>query len=131
MVTTACARMRSVKSMTPAPVKSPITMDDLLKVDIRLGTIEAVSEVENSDKLVRLTVDFGDHKRIILSGIKKERPTFKDLEGRQTLFVVNLPPRKMAGIVSEGMLFDTGFADGVQPAILAPEHPMPNGTRAE
>jgi tRNA-binding protein len=117
--------------MKPAPVKPPITIDDLQKIDIRVGTIEAVDEVENSDKLVRLTVDFGDHKRTILSGIKKERPTFKDLEGRQTLFVVNLPPRKMAGLVSEGMLFDTGFADGVLPAIITPERPMPNGTRAE
>jgi tRNA-binding protein len=117
--------------MTPAPVKPQITIDDLLKVDIRLGTIEAVNEVENSDKLVRLTVDFGDHKRCILSGIKRERPNFKDLEGRQTLFVVNLPPRKMAGLVSEGMLFDSGFADGVQPSVLVPERPMPNGTRAE
>jgi tRNA-binding protein len=117
--------------MNPAPIKSQITIDDLLRVDIRLGTIEAVSEVEKSDKLVCLTVDFGDHKRTILSGIKKERPNFKDLEGRQTLFVVNLAPRKMAGLISEGMLFDTGFADGVQPAIVAPERPMPNGTRAE
>ena len=117
--------------MQPAPIKPTITLDDLTKIDIRLGTIESVTEVEKSDKLVRLMVDFGDHKRCILSGIKKERPDFKDLEGRQTLFVVNLAPRKMAGIVSEGMLFDTGFADGILPAIVSPERVMPNGTRAE
>src|SRR5262245_51513979 len=117
--------------MQPTPIKPTITIDDLTKIDIRVGTIESAAAVEKSDKLVRLTVDFGDHKRTILSGIKKERPNFKDLEGRQTLFVVNLAPRKMAGLVSEGMLFDTGFADGIEPAILAPERPMPNGTRAE
>jgi tRNA-binding protein len=117
--------------MQPAPIKPMITLDDLSKIDIRLGTIESVAEVDKSDKLVQLIVDFGDHKRCILSGIKKERPAFKDLEGRQTLFVVNLPPRKMAGIVSEGMLFDTGFADGILPAIVTPERVMPNGTRAE
>ena len=101
------------------------------KVDIRVGTIEQVGEVPNSDKLVQLTVDFGDHKRTILAGIKKERPDPKELEGRQTLFVVNLAPRKMAGLVSEGMLFDIGFADGVAPALTVPEKPVPNGTRAE
>jgi tRNA-binding protein len=115
----------------PAPIKPTITLDDRTKIDIRLGTIESATEVDKSDKLVKLIVDFGDHKRCILSGIKKERPAFKDLEGRQTLFVVNLPPRKMAGIVSEGMLFDTGFADAILPAIVTPERVMPNGTRAE
>jgi tRNA-binding protein len=117
--------------MTPAPIKPTITIDDLQKIDVRIGTIEAVSAVENSDKLVRLMVNFGDHKRCILSGIKRERPNFKELEGRQTLFVVNLAPRKMAGLVSEGMLFDTGFADGVPPALVIPERPMADGTRAE
>jgi tRNA-binding protein len=117
--------------MQPSPVKPPITMDDLTKIDIRVGTIVAADEVEKSDKLVRLTVDFGDHRRTILSGIKKERPNFKDLEGRQTLFVVNLAPRKMAGLISEGMLFDIGFADAVSPSLAIPEKPVPNGTRAE
>ncbi len=117
--------------MKPAPIKPAITIDDLTKIDIRAGTIEAADEVENSDKLVRLTVNFGDHKRCILSGIKKERPSYKELEGRQTLFVVNLAPRKMAGLVSEGMLFDIGFADGVSPALAIPEKPVPDGTRAE
>ena len=120
-----------MSEMQPASIKPTISIDDLNKVDIRIGTIESATEVEKSDKLIRLMVDFGDHKRCILSGIKKERPNFKDLEGRQTLFVVNLPPRKMAGLVSEGMLFDTGFADGILPAIISPERLMPNGTRAE
>ena len=48
----------------------------------------------------------------------------------QALFVVNLPPRKMAGEVSEGMLFDIGYADGLTPCLAVPESPLPNGSRA-
>jgi tRNA-binding protein len=75
-------------------------------------------------------VNFGDHTRTILAGIKKERANLRELEGRQTLFVINLEPRKMAGEISEGMLFDIGYADGVAPALAVPERPVPNGTRA-
>jgi tRNA-binding protein len=117
--------------MQPAPIKPSITIDDLKKLDVRVGTIEQVDEVPNSDKLLRLTVDLGDHKRTILAGIKKERANPKEIEGRQALFVVNLPPRKMAGMVSEGMLFDIGYADAVTPVLAVPENPVPNGTRAE
>ena len=116
--------------MTPAPVKAPIAADLLEKIDIRVGTIEAVEEVPNSDKLVALRVNFGDHKRTILSGMKQERANPREIEGRQALFVVNLEPRKMRGMVSEGMLFDIGFADGVKPALAMPEHPVPDGSRA-
>jgi tRNA-binding protein len=117
--------------MQPAPIKPSITLEDLKRLDIRVGTIEQVDEVPNSDKLLRLTVDLGDHKRTILAGIKKERANPKEIEGRQALFVVNLPPRKMAGMVSEGMLFDIGYADAVTPVLAVPENPVPNGTRAE
>ena len=118
--------------MLPAPIKPAITVQDLDKIDIRIGTIERVAEVPNSEKLVELTVNFGDHHRCILAGMKKERPNPKELEGRQALFVVNLTPRKMAGLVSEGMLFDLGYADGLKsPALAIPEYPIPDGTRAE
>jgi tRNA-binding protein len=83
-----------------------------------------------SDKLVRLTVDFGDHKRKILVGLKQERGNPKEVEGRQALFVVNLEPKKMMGEISEGMLFDIGYADGLRPALAVPETPVPNGARA-
>lgn len=81
-------------------------------------------------KLVRLTVDFGDHTRAILSGLKGERKSLQEFVGRQTLFVVNLEPRRMAGLISEEMLLDLGFADGLAPALAIPEHPIPNGARA-
>jgi tRNA-binding protein len=114
----------------PAAIKPAVSLADLDKLDIRLGTIERVEDVPASDKLVRMRVDFGDHKRTILVGMKKERSNPKsEVEGRQALFVVNLSPRKMAGEESEGMLFDIGYADGLSPALAVPERPLPNGCR--
>ena len=116
--------------MNPSPIKPLISMEDLAKLDIRIGTIQAVTEVKNSDKLMKLTVDFGDHTRSILAGIKQERENPKEIEGKQALFVVNLPERKMAGERSQGMLFDIGYEDGVTPVLAQPERPVPNGSRA-
>ena len=116
--------------MKPAPVKPQISIEVLSSIDVRVGTIEAIDEVAGSSKLVRLEVDFGDHRRKILAGLKKERADVQSLRGKQALFVVNLPPRTMAGEVSEGMLFDIGYADGVVPVLAVPEQPVPNGCRA-
>ena len=113
-----------------APIKPTIEYDDFAKPDVRVGRIVAVSEVEKSNKLMRLRVDFGDHERTILAGIKQERDNPGEIEGRQALFVVNLAPRKMAGEVSEGMLFDLGYEDGIEPCLSVPEREVPNGTRA-
>ncbi|MCR1974663.1 tRNA-binding protein [Clostridium sporogenes] len=112
-----------------APVKENINMDVLNKIDIRVGTIKLVEDVEKSDKLVKLSVDFGEFTRTILVGMKGERDNPKEIEGKQALFVVNLPPKKMTGEVSEGMLFDIGYADGIRPVLAQPEKPIPNGTR--
>lgn len=117
-------------NITPAPVKPATSFEVLEQIDIRVGTIELVEDVPGSNKLLKLTVDFGDHKRVILSGLKQERANPKEIEGKQALFVVNLPPKKMAGILSEGMLFDIGYADGVLPVLAMPERPVPNGSRA-
>ncbi len=122
--------MSDETNFTPAPIKETITYKDLTKLDIRVGTIERVEDIPKSDKLVRLTVDFGDHKRNILVGMKQERDDPKaEVEGKQALFVVNLEPRKMMGELSEGMLFDMGYDDGILPVLALPEKPVPNGTR--
>ncbi len=113
-----------------APIKSTINISDLEKIDVRVGTIVSVEDVAGSDKLLKLAVDFGDHRRSILAGMKKERENPRELEGRQALFVVNLEPKKLMGEVSEGMLFDLGYADGIVPALTIPERKVPNGTRA-
>ena len=142
-------------TLPPAPIKSLIDSAVLDSLDIRLGTIQAIDDVPDSNKLLRLTVSFGDHTRQILVGMKQERPHPDELIGRQALFVVNLPPKRMAGLVSEGMLFDIGYADGAKersgapgspratepgsgaeprlsltPALAVPERPLPDGTRA-
>ena len=116
--------------MKPAQVKPDVTFDDLQKIDIRVGTIESVDDVEGSRKLVKLSVNFGDHTRTILAGIKQERKDPSEITGKQALFVVNIPPRRMAGEESQGMLFDLGYEDGVPPVLAVPESMVPNGTRA-
>src|SRR6266550_6609081 len=116
--------------MIPAAIKPAITLEVLNQLDVRVGTIVSVSEVPNSDNLMQLRVDFGDHERTIVAGIRKERANPREIEGRQALFVVNLEPRKMRGVLSERMLFDIGYGDGITPVLSVPESPVPNGTRA-
>ena len=111
-------------------VKPEINFRVLEQIDIRVGTILQVDDVKKSDKLVKLSVDFGSFQRNILVSMKKERDNPKEIEGKQALFVVNLAAKKMAGEVSEGMLFDIGFADGITPVLAVPEREVPNGTRA-
>jgi len=120
----------SGKEVQLAPVKPTATLADLEKIDIRVGTILKIEDVSGSDKLVRLIVDFGDHQRNILAGMKQERAHPASIRGQQALFVVNLEPRKIMGETSEGMLFDIGYADGLQPVLAVPESIVPNGTRA-
>jgi tRNA-binding protein len=117
-------------TFTPAAIKPTIELSDLEKIDIRVGTILSVEEVAKSDKLLKLTVSFGDHQRTIIAGIKQERAKPKEIEGRQALFVVNLPPRKMLGEISDGMLFDIGYADGLIPVLAVPEKSTSDGARA-
>ena len=116
--------------MQPAPIKPSVSIDVVNQLDVRVGTIDSVDDVQGSDKLVALTVNFGDHKRTILAGMKRERANSKEIEGKQALFIVNLAPRRMAGALSEGMLFDIGYADGITPVLAVPESDVPDGVRA-
>lgn len=119
-----------MKTIRVSAVKPSISLDVLNKIDVRVGTIELVQDVKGSEKLVKLTVDFGDHKRRILAGMKQERQNPKEIEGKQALFVIDLQPKKMMGELSDGMLFDIGYADGITPVLAVPESPVPNGARA-
>jgi tRNA-binding protein len=116
--------------MEIAPIKPTIGMPDLEKIDVRVGTIESVEDIPEADAVVKLVVDFGDRKRTVVAGLKKERANVREIEGKQALFVVNLEPRRMKGVVSEAMLFDIGYADGILPRLAVPEEPVPNGARA-
>ncbi len=119
-----------MKVFQVSPVKPLVPSDVLERIDVRVGTIESVEDIKGSDKLVKLVVDFGDRKRNILVGMKHERDNPKEIEGRQALFVVNVEPKRMMGEVSEGMMFDIGYADGIAPVLAMPEKPVPNGARA-
>ncbi|MHA2255833.1 MAG: tRNA-binding protein [Candidatus Heimdallarchaeaceae archaeon] len=120
-----------MKQFNPAPIKPEINLDELNKIDIRVGKIKSVEDIPKSEKIVKLLVDFGDHTRTILAGIKQERKNPKEIEGQQALFVVNLKPKKMMGEISEGMVFDIGYSDKITPVFAVPESIVPNGTRAE
>jgi tRNA-binding protein len=116
---------------TPAPVKPIVSREDVEKLDVRIGTIEYVADVPKSAKLLKLSVNFGDHTRRILVSMKGERADpANEIIGRQALFVINLEPKKMAGELSEGMLFDIGYADGLRPVLAIPETHIANGARA-
>lgn len=116
--------------MRPAPIKPPIPLKLLQKVDIRAGTIFAVEDVRGSRSLVLLRVGFGDHERTVIAGLKDQRPDPAEIEGKQALFVVNLEPKDMFGVTSEAMLFDLGYEDGIVPCLAVPERPVPDGVRA-
>jgi tRNA-binding protein len=114
----------------PHPVKPVVSVDTLQQLDIRVGTIRSVSDVAGTERLAALVVDFADRQRTIVAGIRAERMAPSALVGQQALFVVNLPPKTIRGQLSEGMLFDVGYEDGLRPALVQPEWPMPDGARA-
>jgi len=113
-----------------AAVKQTISFEEFEKIDIRVGTILSVEDVAGSDKLVKLQVDFGDFRRQILVGLKKERANPQEIVGKQSLFVVNLAPLTRAGEISEGMIVDIGYSDGIVPVLAIPETMVENGVRA-
>jgi methionyl-tRNA synthetase len=115
-------------------LKQIITIDEFAKMDIRVGTIIAAEAVEGTDKLITCTVDFGAvesggiGERTIVSGIKKFR-TPESLVGKQVPYIVNLQPRVIKGIESQGMLLALSFGiedDGF--ALLNPDVSVPPGT---
>ena len=118
-----------METIKVAPVKPAVSIDLLEKIDIRVGTIRLIEDVAGSAKLLKMTVDFGNHSRTILVGMKQERDDPKQLEGPQALFVINLEPKRIMGEVSEGMLLDIGYADGMTPVLALPEVEVPNGAR--
>lgn len=108
--------------------KNYITIDDVAKVELLTGTIEACTDVAGSDKLVQMTVDLGAHgKRTILAGIKKFYAP-SELVGRRGLFITNLKPRKMAGTESQGMMLVAEDADGKVRLVQFPDS-VGNGVR--
>lgn len=102
-----------------------ISFEDFKKCEMRIGTILIAEPVEGSEKLLRLEVDFGDYKRQILSGIAKWY-TPEDLIDKQMPFIVNLEPRSMMGMESQGMLIATDNEEGA--VLLSPQKQVPPGS---
>ncbi len=104
-----------------------ITHDDFSKVEIRVGKILSVEEVPETDKLLKLMVDFGEETpRQIISGIKHKVADPQALVGIKTTFVTNLEPRMIKGLESNGMLFAVGGDEHF--SFLTPTEDVPPGT---
>lgn len=103
-----------------------ITIDVFSKVELKVGTVVEVAEVEGSEKLIKLTVDAGEENpRTILTGMRTwYRPSF--FKSKQIVFVANLEPRKMMGLESQGMIVACGDE---YPTLLKPSKRVPNGTK--
>lgn len=94
-----------------APIKPEIVFDDFTKIDLRVGTITHAEKVKKADKLLKLDVDLGFEQRTVVSGIAQHY-TPEDIIGKQVTVVTNLAPRKMRGIVSQGMILMAEDKDG-------------------
>lgn len=107
-----------------------ITIDDLAKIEVQVGTVRTAERVPDSSKLLRLEVDFAELEgpRQIVSGIQKYVEDPASLIGKQLAFVTNLAPRRLAGLESNGMLFAVGEGDSF--AFLVPDRIVPPGTSA-
>src|SRR3989344_3177259 len=105
-----------------------IQYEDFAKLDIRIGTVVAAELVPETDKLIKCTVEFGEEvgQRTIVSGIAQWKKP-EELVGRQFPYIVNLAPRMLRGVESQGMLLAASDEGGV--ALLAPERTLPVGTR--
>ncbi|MEM9336710.1 MAG: tRNA-binding protein [Patescibacteria group bacterium] len=105
-----------------------ISYDDFAKLDIKLGTITTVEVVEDADKLLKLTVDVGEASpRQIVSGIRMFFDDPQSLVGKQCPFLVNLEPRTIRGLESQGMILAGG--DEASFALLHPMKEVPAGTK--
>lgn len=110
--------------------KPRITIDEFSKIEVKVGTVRSAERVPETDKLLRLTVDFSEESgpRQIVSGIAAYVSEPESLVGRQLAFVTNLEPRTIRGLESNGMLFAVGSGETF--AFLTPDREVPPGTGA-
>ena len=112
-----------------------VNYEEFKKMDIRLGTIKEIDPVPETDKLLRCQIDFneidedGNKKlRQIISGIHQYYPDYEKLIGKQVLYIINLEPRKIKGLESNGMLMAVDGKDN-QPVFLVPEIDVETGSK--
>lgn len=115
-----------IKNFQPEPQKEDVDFDTFMKADLRVGTVKECVKVPKADKLLKFTINDGTGKpRTIVSGIAKFYNP-EDLVGKQVCFISNLPPRKLKGIVSEGMILSAVNADGSL-VVMGPSAPVVPG----
>jgi len=105
-----------------------IKFEDFQKIDLRVGEIIKVEEIENSEKLLKLIVDLGKEKRQIVAGIKKEYKK-EELLGKKIVIVANLESKKLMGIESQGMLLAVDVEG--KPVLIIPEKDVPSGSKVK
>ena len=104
-----------------------ISYEDFAKLDIRIGTVISAEPVPETDKLLKCTIDFGEMgTRTIVSGILQWK-TPEDIVGKQLPYIVNLAPRMLRGVESQGMLLAASTEEGL--ALLHPDIQVPPGTK--
>jgi methionyl-tRNA synthetase len=120
------SRLEKKMEETPVVPEDQITIDDFMKVKLRVARVLDAAPVPDSDKLMRLDLVVGDEKRQVLAGIAQQYSA-EDLIGRQVVVVVNLKPRKMRGLESQGMILAADADDGGA-ILLMPDKEAPEGT---
>ena len=110
----------------PEAVKENVAFDDFMKMDIRVATVLDCQKVPKADKLLQFKLDDGMGGRTILSGIAASYPNPEELIGTQVCFIANFEPRKLRGVMSEGMILSAEDADG-NLSLMVPEKEMPAG----
>ena len=106
-----------------------VSFDEWSNIDLRVGLIEMVEEIEGKDKLYKMTIDFGEEKRTVVAGLKEFYST-EELQGKKSVFVFNLDPVKLAGIDSEAMILAARNEDGKYKITIVDDS-VPNGTKME
>ncbi len=105
-------KANELNAWTPSPIKEQVSFDDFQKVDIRVGTVLECTKVPKADKLLQFLIEDGMNRRTIVSGIAKYYPNPEELVGKQICFIANFEPRKLKGVVSEGMILSAEDKDG-------------------
>ena len=105
-------KANELNAWKPNDIKPTVTFDDFMKVDIRVGTILECQKVPKADKLLQFLINDGMNKRTIVSGIAKYYTEPEKLVGKQVCFIANFEPRKLKGVVSEGMILSAEDKDG-------------------
>ena len=118
------------KNLSPSPSETKISIDDFLKIDLRVGEVIAAEKIEKSKKLMKMTVKIGEEVRTIVGGIAATY-TAEQLVGRKFVFVANLAPAKLMGVESNGMILAATLPETGEPSLLMVDPVVPSGAKVK